>query len=74
MKTWLALLLSALASVPASAADKLTLGFMSVLSGPGAVIGNDIRDGMRLGLAHVDNRVGGNARGGPQPRASRPSA
>lgn len=58
MKTWLAALIS-LASVPATAADKLTLGFMSTLSGPAAVIGNDIRDGMRLGLEHVNNRVGG---------------
>jgi branched-chain amino acid transport system substrate-binding protein len=59
MKTWLAALLAIVASVPSMAADKLTLGFMSVLSGPAAVIGNDIRDGMRLGLAHVNNRVGG---------------
>lgn len=48
-----------LMALPAFAADKLTLGFMSTLSGPAAVIGNDIRDGMRLGLEHVNNRVGG---------------
>src|SRR3954466_9666807 len=41
------------------AADKLTLGFMTTLSGPAAVVGNDIRDGMRLALDHVNNRVGG---------------
>lgn len=41
------------------AADKLTLGFMTTLSGPAAVIGNDIRDGMRLALDHLDQRVGG---------------
>jgi len=59
MKSWLPALLTVLASLPAVAADKLTLGFMSTLSGPAAVIGNDIRDGMRLGLEHVHNRVGG---------------
>jgi branched-chain amino acid transport system substrate-binding protein len=59
MKIWLAALLAGLASLPGMAADKLTLGFMSTLSGPAAVIGNDIRDGMRLGLEHVENRVGG---------------
>ena len=59
MKIWLAALLTATASLPAMAADKLTLGFMSTLSGPAAVIGNDIRDGMRLGLEHLNNRVGG---------------
>jgi len=42
-----------------AAADKLTLGFMTTLSGPAAVIGNDIRDGMRLALDHLDQRVGG---------------
>ena len=41
------------------AADKLTLGFMTTLSGPAAVIGNDIRDGMRLALEHLDQRIGG---------------
>ena len=47
------------ASLPAAAADKLTLGFMTTLSGPAAVIGAEIRDGMRLALDHLDNRVGG---------------
>src|SRR5258706_15270452 len=46
-------------STPLYAADKLTLGFMTTLSGPGAVVGNDIRDGMRLALDHLNNRVGG---------------
>src|SRR3954465_11811059 len=44
---------------PLQAADKLTLGFMTTLSGPAAVIGNDIRDGMRLALDHLEQRVGG---------------
>ena len=59
MRTALALLLGATLSVSVAAADKLTLGFMTTLSGPGAVVGNDIRDGMRLALDHLNNRVGG---------------
>jgi len=58
MKATVAALGLALATSVA-AADKLTLGFMTTLSGPAAVIGNDIRDGMRLALDHVDQRVGG---------------
>jgi branched-chain amino acid transport system substrate-binding protein len=46
-------------SASSYAADKLTLGFMTTLSGPAAVVGNDIRDGMRLALDHTNNRVGG---------------
>jgi branched-chain amino acid transport system substrate-binding protein len=41
------------------AADKLTIGFMATLSGPAAIIGSEIRDGMLLGLDHLDNKVGG---------------
>ena len=37
----------ALAST-AHAADKVKVGFMSTLSGPGAAIGVDIRDGFEL--------------------------
>lgn len=59
MKAFVAMVLTAASALPALAADKLTLGFMSTLSGPAAVIGNDIRDGMRLALDHVGNRVGG---------------
>jgi branched-chain amino acid transport system substrate-binding protein len=58
MKATVAALGLALATSVA-AADKLTLGFMTTLSGPAAVIGNDIRDGMRLALDHLDQRVGG---------------
>ena len=58
MRLAVAVLVSAL-SAPLHAADKLTLGFMTTLSGPAAVVGNDIRDGMRLALDHLNNRVGG---------------
>jgi branched-chain amino acid transport system substrate-binding protein len=51
--------LAAILSLPAYAADKLTIGFMTTLSGPGAVVGNEIRDGMYLALDHLNSRVGG---------------
>jgi branched-chain amino acid transport system substrate-binding protein len=44
---------------PAQAADKLTIGFMTTLSGPAASIGTDLRDGMRLAVDHLNGRVGG---------------
>lgn len=49
----------ATAGLAAQAADRLTLGMMTTLSGPAAVIGTDIRDGARLALEHLNNRVGG---------------
>jgi branched-chain amino acid transport system substrate-binding protein len=46
-------------TLPAHAADKLTIGFMTTLSGPAAVVGQEIRDGMRLALDHLNGRIGG---------------
>jgi branched-chain amino acid transport system substrate-binding protein len=57
-KTSLAAALFAAAGV-VPAADKVTIGMMTTLSGPGAVIGNDIRDGARLGLEHLGGKLGG---------------
>ena len=59
MSRLIATLFAVTASLPAFAADKLTLGAMTTLSGPAAVVGNEIRDGMRLALEHLGNRVGG---------------
>ena len=59
MTKLLTIALAAGLGLPAAAADKLTIGFMTTLSGPAAVVGNDIRDGMRLALDHVNGRVGG---------------
>ena len=43
--------LAALAiALPAAAADKLKIGFISTLSGPNAAIGIDIRDGFNLAV------------------------
>ena len=52
-------LLAGVFSLSAHAADKLTIGFMTTLSGPASIIGYEIRDGMRIALDQLDNRVGG---------------
>lgn len=54
---WL-VLLGAL-SLSAQAADKIKIGFISTLSGPGGVLGVAIRDGFNLALEHTDGKVGG---------------
>jgi branched-chain amino acid transport system substrate-binding protein len=57
------LLLSAVAGAallaPAYAADRITLGFMSTLSGPNAIIGTEIRDGMQLAVDQLGGKIGG---------------
>jgi branched-chain amino acid transport system substrate-binding protein len=42
-----------------SAADELTVGMITTLSGPGAGLGIDIRDGFALGLEHLGGKLGG---------------
>jgi branched-chain amino acid transport system substrate-binding protein len=59
MRALIACGFAAVFSLPGLAADKLTIGLMTTLSGPGAVVGNEIRDGMYLALDHLNNRVGG---------------
>ena len=51
--------LAPFASAPASAADKLRIGFMTTLSGPAASIGVDIRDGFNLAVKHAGGNLGG---------------
>lgn len=43
----------------AFAADKIRVGFVSTLSGPGAVIGVAIRDGFNVALAQLGGKLGG---------------
>lgn len=43
----------------AQAADKVKIGFISTLSGPGGVLGVAIRDGFNLALEHTGGKVGG---------------
>ncbi|MDK9725063.1 MAG: ABC transporter substrate-binding protein [Sterolibacteriaceae bacterium MAG5] len=54
-----ALLAAAIASAPAFAADKVKIGFLSTLSGPGAGLGVDIRDGFQLAVKSLGGKVGG---------------
>jgi branched-chain amino acid transport system substrate-binding protein len=44
---------------PAQAADKVKVGMLSTLSGPGAGLGIDIRDGFNLALKHANGKFGG---------------
>ncbi|PKO86081.1 MAG: ABC transporter substrate-binding protein, partial [Betaproteobacteria bacterium HGW-Betaproteobacteria-12] len=43
----------------AHAADSLKVGFVSTLSGPGAGLGVDIRDGFNLGMKQLNGKLGG---------------
>jgi branched-chain amino acid transport system substrate-binding protein len=45
--------------LPAQAADKLKIGFLSTLSGPSAALGVDIRDGFNLAVKHQGGKLGG---------------
>lgn len=46
-------------AAPAQAADKVKVGLMSTLSGPGAGLGVDIRDGFNLAVKHGNGKFGG---------------
>ena len=43
----------------AIAADKVKIGFVTTLSGPGGAVGTEVRDGFQLGIAHAGNKMGG---------------
>jgi branched-chain amino acid transport system substrate-binding protein len=48
-----------LATGAATAAESLKIGLLSTLSGPGAPLGNDIRDGFQLALKLNGDKLGG---------------
>jgi branched-chain amino acid transport system substrate-binding protein len=50
---------SLFAAAPASAQQKLKIGFISTFSGPGGVIGADMRNSVELALDHLGRKVGG---------------
>jgi len=56
-----ALSAAALGSAPAAApaAEDLTIGMITTLSGPGSGLGIDIRDGFLLGIEHAGGGLGG---------------
>jgi branched-chain amino acid transport system substrate-binding protein len=41
------------------AKDKLKIGYMATMSGPGASLGTDILDGFKLGIEHSGGKLGG---------------
>src|SRR3954463_12680412 len=48
----------ALAAMQAAAADRVKIGFLSTLSGPGGALGIDIRDGFNLAVKHGGGKLG----------------
>ena len=60
MIKWAVGLLSALALLgsPALAAEKIKIGFVTTLTTPAAVIGNDMRNAVELALEHIGGRMG----------------
>jgi len=59
-KTCVALACSTLlASGAAMAADSMKVGMLTTLSGPGAGLGIDIRDGFELAVKHLGGKLGG---------------
>lgn len=47
------------AAATAAATEPVTIGMITTLSGPGAGLGIDIRDGFQLGVEHVGGKLGG---------------
>ncbi len=43
----------------ASAAEKVKVGYIATMSGPGASLGTDILDGFKMGLKHCGDKLGG---------------
>lgn len=59
LKMSFAAALAALGVQPALAADKVKVGMLSTLSGPGAGLGVDIRDGFNLAVKQLGGKFGG---------------
>ncbi|WP_459616836.1 ABC transporter substrate-binding protein [Bordetella sp. 2513F-2] len=65
MKTRMGILRAAIAALcmgaagAAGAADGIKVGLLTTLSGPGAALGNEIRDGFNLAVANAGGKLGG---------------
>ena len=59
VRSTLAVLAACAALTTAHAADRVKVGMLSTLSGPGAGLGIDIRDGFNLALKHTGGKLGG---------------
>jgi branched-chain amino acid transport system substrate-binding protein len=53
------LVATAMAAIPAAAAESVKIGFVATFSGPAAAIGNDMRDGFNLGIEHLSRQMAG---------------
>jgi branched-chain amino acid transport system substrate-binding protein len=47
------------AALPARAQQEVKIGFVTTLSGPQAVVGNDLRDAFELALDHLGRKMAG---------------
>jgi len=54
-----AIVAAALLAAPASAADKVKIGFVTTLTPPAAVIGNDMKDAFDLAYEHIGGKMAG---------------
>ncbi|MCC6212586.1 MAG: ABC transporter substrate-binding protein [Burkholderiales bacterium] len=54
-----AVLAAGLFAAPAAAQQKLKIGFISTFSGPGGIIGQDMKNSVELALDHLNRKVGG---------------
>ena len=57
-KYFLTLALGLMIASPSAFAATVKLGFVTTLSTPAAVIGNDMRDAVELALEHIDHKMG----------------
>jgi len=55
----LATVISVATAAPAVAAEKIKIGYLTSLSGPGAIVGIELMNGFNLALEHLDNKIGG---------------
>ncbi len=58
-RTLAGLTLAAMITTPALAADKVKIGFVTTLTTPAAVIGNDMKAAAELAMEHLGNTMGG---------------
>lgn len=54
-----ALMAAVVLTAPAFSADRLKIGVINTMTGPGSVLGREIKDGMDLALEHLGGRIGG---------------
>ncbi len=50
--------LATVIALPAALADTIKIGFITTLTTPAAVIGNDMRDSVELALEHINRKMG----------------